>query len=146
MTKFKIGDRVARATSIAYDDNDTSRVVPLRYDIDNGLLVGSITDIAANKITVQWDNSWSHKSEVVSAKDLITEAEGLEKYSELEAEFLETQKELKVKVKEIAKGIHEANKIAKKTGHNLADMFDLVYSDLYPAMDAAGWRTSSFGC
>jgi hypothetical protein len=144
--QFNIGDRVGLATTEEYDQRTgKEKEVPLRYDPDgDGLCVGEVTDVSVKgKITVKWDHGSTY---VVEASELLPEEELKNKWSELEAEFNEVEAQVKVKVKEIAKGIREANKLAKKTGRNLADMYDVVYGDLYRAMDEAGWRTSSFGC
>jgi len=146
--EWKIGDRVAKATSEYYEDEYSGKqIVPLRYDPDNGLYLGEITDISAKgKITVKWDGRY-RDTEVLEAKDLITEAEGKARYSELEAEFHEIERQVAEKVGQVAQGIREANELARKTGRPLAQMsYNIIYRTLYDAMDDAGWRTSSFGC
>lgn len=152
MTKkheYKIGDRVAKATARSYEDEySEGKDVPIYYDPDgDGLRLGEVTDISAKgKITVKWDGAYG-RSEVLEAKDLMTEEAGKARYSELEAEFAVIEKQIAAKVKEVAKGIREADKLARKTGRPLSQMgYDIIYRDLYDAMDSAGWRTSSFGC
>lgn len=79
-------------------------------------------------------------------KNLLPAKEAKLHFDKLEAEFKAYEKEVLVKMKEAGKLIREANKLAKKAGvENLNDMYDATYP-LYNAMDAAGWRTSSFGC
>lgn len=144
--QFNIGDRVGLAVSEDYDvRTGREKEVPLKYDPDgDGLCLGEVTDVSAKgKITVQWDHGASYTG---VASEFLPEDEIKAKWSKLEAEFKEVESQVKIKVKEIAKGILEANKLAKKTGRNLADMYDVVYGDLYKAMDEAGWRTSFFGC
>lgn len=146
---YQIGDRVAKATARSYEDEySDGKDVPLYYDPDgDGLRLGEVTDVSTKgKITVKWDGAYG-RTEVLEAKDLMTEEAGKARYSELEAEFAVIEKQIAAKVKEVAKGIREANKLAKKTGRPLAQMgYDIIYRDLYSAMDDAGWRTSSFGC
>lgn len=148
-TEFKIGDRVANATSRYYENEySDAEIVPLFYNPDgDGLRLGEVTDISAKgKITVKWDGSYG-RTETLEAKDLLTEEEGKARYSELEAEFAVIEKQVAAKVKEIAQGIREANALSKKVGKPLAQMgYEIIYRDLYKAMDDAGWNTSSFGC
>lgn len=147
--EFKIGDRVAKATATYYEDEySDGKEVPIYYDPDgDGLILGEVTDVSTKgKITVKFDGSL-RGTEVLEAKDLMTEKDGKARYSELETEFAVIEKQVAAKVKEVAKGIREANKLAKKTGRPLAQMsYEIIYRDLYSAMDDAGWRTSSFGC
>ncbi len=152
MTKkqeYKIGDRVAKATARFYENEYAeAKVVPLYYDPDgDGLRLGEVTDISAKgKITVKWDGTYG-RSETLESKDLMTEEAGKARYSELEAEFAVIEKQVAAKVKEIARGIREANALSKKVGKPLARMgYEIIYRDLYKAMDDAGWNTSSFGC
>ncbi len=152
MTKkqeYKIGDRVAKATSQYYENEYSSaETVPLYYNPDgDGLRLGEVTDISAKgKITVKWDGSYG-RTETLEAEDLMTEEAGKARYSELEAEFSVIEKQVAAKVKEIAQGIREANALSKKVGKPLAQMgYEIIYRDLYKAMDDAGWNTSSFGC
>jgi hypothetical protein len=68
------------------------------------------------------------------------------KFSELEKEYEAVAKQIKVKLVEAGKLIKEANKMAKKAGaDSLADMYDAI-DPLESAMDACGWRTSSWNC
>lgn len=149
MKTYKIGDRVAKATCKFYQNEySEAEIVPLMYDPDgDGLRLGEVTDISAKgKITVKWDGSYG-RTEILEAKDLMTEEEGKVRYSELEAEFTVIEKQVAAKVKEIAQGIREANALSKKVGKPLAQMgYEIIYRDLYKAMDDAGWNTSSFGC
>jgi hypothetical protein len=145
--KFKVGDRVARATSEYYpNEYSDAQTVPLRYNPDNELELGEVVDVSVKgKLTVKWDDDYNDSNEVVEAADLLTEEEGKAKWNSLEADFKSVEKEVKAKMKEVAKGIKEAQKLAQKVGYNVADMYG-AYGDLYSAMDGAGWRTSSFGC
>ncbi len=149
MTQFKIGDRVAKATAKFYEDEYSSaQDVPLYYNPDgDGLRVGEVTDISAKgKITVKWDGSYG-RTETLEAKDLMTEEAGKARYSELEAEFSVIEKQVAEKVKEIAVAIREADALSRKVGKPLAQMgYEIIYRNLYDAMDDAGWNTSSFGC
>ena len=145
---FKIDDRVARATSKFYEnDYSDAETVPLRYDEDNGLELGKVIDISTRgHITVKWDKNWA-KDEVLEAEELMTEEAAKARWTELEKEFKEVEKQVAAKVKEVAKAIREANKLSRTVGRPLAQMGnDIIYRELYHAMDEAGWNTSSFGC
>jgi len=151
--QFKVGDRVASAVCDYYEDEYSgSKEVPLYYDPDgDDLSFGVVDDITAKgKVMVMWDEYYGsepQQAEAVDPDKLLPEKVAEELYSKLEKEYNLIQKELKVKMKEVAKGIAEADKLARKTGRPLAQMdYDVIYSILYPAMDKAGWRTSSFGC
>lgn len=144
--KLKVGDRVGIATS-DYDDDFESKVGKLRYDPDSDPDYGVVSDLLANgQVMVKWDDAWRNSNNhPVDVATLALESVLKEKLSKLEEEYLEIEKEIRVKMKAAALNIKEANKLAKKTGHSLEEMYDVV-DPLINAMDAAGWRTSSFGC
>ena len=63
----------------------------------------------------------------------------------LESEFKALQKEVRVKCKDAAKLIAEANKMAKKGGQRDLNALD-SHGILYDAMYKAGWQISSIVC
>jgi hypothetical protein len=64
----------------------------------------------------------------------------------MEKEYEVVAKQIRSKLTEAGKLIKEANKMAKKTGATyLADMYDAI-DPLKNAMDACGWRSSSWSC
>jgi hypothetical protein len=149
---FKEGDRVGEFTS-QYQDNDydDSHTGPLRYDEDNDPEYGQVTDVlSSGKVLVSWDNDYRKQyPRYTGPQDpagLAPEEVVKAQYSKLEVEFKEVEKEIKAKLKEASTSIREANKLAKKVGRPLAQMYNMFYGTLYKAMDDAGWRTSSFGC
>lgn len=144
---FAAGDRVGLMISEVYDEYcGTTKVIKLRYD-EEGPNYGTVTDVlSSGQVLVKWDIEWMNQhNKPVDPKTLSPEADVQKEYSRLEQEFDELEKEIKVKLKEAGQIIREANKLAKKTGRDLAEMYEAVYT-LYGAMDDAGWRTSSFGC
>lgn len=147
VTTFKVGDRVSEATSQSYDDYESIRV-PLRWDPDSDPNVGVVQAILPDgRVFVKWDSEWANRnSRPVEASELMLEADAVALLAQLEVEFNVAEAEIKIKIKEVAKGIREANALAEKTGRTLSDMHGLVRGELYGAMDDAGWRTSSFGC
>ena len=146
INKFKVGDRVGTATSTYYDDiyGGGRREGKLRYDPENDPDYGVISDVlSSGKLMVKWDDSWKNKdNSAVEPSSLLLEKDLKEKLSKLEKEFLEIEKEIKNKMKEAGLKIKEAQKLAKKTGHSLEEMYDAV-RPLVDAMDSAGWRSSS---
>jgi hypothetical protein len=139
MSKFKIGDRVAdKIDRFEFDDCNEPR--------EGTVIEGS----APGKIMVQWDQySWEaapRAPELVAVKNLLPPKEAKARFSELEKEYNGFVKEAETKLKAASKLIKEANKIAKKAGAESLSDFHEAYGPLYDAMDAAGWRTSSFGC
>lgn len=91
------------------------------------------------------DHGWSDDllgNDVEVSIKLLTLKSDLPK---LESEFKALQKEVRVKCKDAAKLIAEANKMAKKGGQR--DLYELDGQGiLYDAMDKAGWQMSSIGC
>lgn len=160
--KLEEGQRVGCAT-----DESGDFTAKVRYDGEycDGPEFGKITDILpGGKVKVLWDNdNYNDHSEVfskttgklqksisvpseVDAKLLLPEAEMKAKFSELEKEYDAVADQIREKLKEAGKLIKEANKMAKKTGaDSLNDMYDAV-GPLEDAMDACGWRTSSWSC
>jgi hypothetical protein len=149
--QFKVGDRVGEGTSdITEEYDDKVKRGPLRYDPDNEPEFGEVLNITdKGLVLVNWDrdylNTNSHYSSPQDPSTLMLEVDVKATLSKLESEFEATEKLVKEKLKEAAKSIREAQKLAKKTGRNVSEMYE-AYGTLYNAMDAAGWRTSSFGC
>jgi hypothetical protein len=148
---FKVGDRVARFEQ-QYNDNDEP--IKPRFDAENypifGVITGVIFNSAPAQVVVKWDPpEWDRKRvmdpKIVPAKDLQLEAPLKASWSKMEAEFELLEKQVADKLKEAGKLLREANKIAKKSGRDLAEMYNAI-DPLYSAMDACGWRTSSFSC
>ena len=141
---FKVGDHVGMGVGMDDEDEDVGK---LRYTDETELLFGTITDVLSNgKVLVKWEDAYGndyHKDPLDTKTIMFADALKA-KYSELEKQYKELEKELSAKMKEAAKLIKEAGKLARKQGYELADM-DAGY-ELYGAMDACGWRTSSFGC
>lgn len=124
-----------------------SKMVKYRHDeYDDYTMTGVVVDktAASGKVFVQWkegegDIDFDQPQEVdVKLLTLFTDR------SEIEKEFKELNKTLKLKMKEASAIIREAGKLARDKGYSLAEMG--AGYDLYGAMDSAGWRTSSFGC
>lgn len=147
---FKVGDRIGRVFTEEKDwyGSPTSRVEKIVYNEDVDPDYGLITDILSNgKVMVKWDNEYLNKEEqkAVDPEHLDLEENVQKLYSKLEVEFNMVEKQVKEKLREASKLILDAQKLAKKTGHKVAEMYDAV-SPLENAMDAAGWRTSSWNC
>jgi hypothetical protein len=139
---FKVGDHVGMGVGIDDDDEGADK---LRYSEETELLFGTITDVlSTGKVLVKWEDGNDYYKDPLDTKNIMFAAALKAKYSELEKQYKELEKELSAKMKEAAKLIKEAGKIARKQGYELANM-DAGY-ELYGAMDACGWRTSSFGC
>lgn len=149
-SKFKVGDRVAYNLVDNCKEYDTKpKLVPwFIHEYGEDPTYGTVTDLLnGGKVMVQWDDHWNNAKFVggVEAKVLLLESDMKARIVSLEKEFKEAEKEIKVKMKEAASLIKEANKIANTTGNNLAEMYSSV-SSLVAAMDASGWRSSSWGC
>ncbi len=147
---FAVGDRVGLAISSyddEYGDGDTSKG-KLRFNQDEDPEYGVVTDTLSNgNVHVKWDNEWYEKYHTgeQDVSELLPEATLKKEYARLEDEFNNLEKEVKLKLKEAAKLVKDAHKIAKKTGHDLVDMYEAV-RPLVNAMDSSGWRSSSWGC
>jgi len=161
--KLEEGQRVGCAIDEVGDF--TAKV---RYDGEycDGPIYGKVTDtdLPGGKVKVLWDDDqYNDHSQVFSkttgklqssvsvaveipAKMLLPETEMKAKFSELEKEYDAVAKQIRVKLTEAGKLIKEAHKMAKKSGaESLADMYDAI-DPLESAMDACGWRTSSWSC
>jgi hypothetical protein len=161
---FTVGQRVGCALDAGC--NFTAKV---RYDgnygEDPGPAFGKVTEVLRNgKVVVLWDDDYLNDHDVrfdektgqeksstakgitMDTKLLLPEAEMKAKFSELEKEYEKVAVQIRSKLTEAGKLIKEANKMAKKAGvDSLAAMYDAT-SPLESAMDACGWRTSSWGC
>jgi hypothetical protein len=154
---FKVGDRVGATSDPDSGGGFTSKI---EYAGNSDLCFGKIVEVLSNDdVKVLWDNEYHndptyhpktrellrYDPAMVKANVLLGETEVKKKYSELEKEYQVAATQVKLKLKEAGKLLREANKIAKKSGRELAEMYDAI-DPLYSAMDACGWRTSSFSC
>ncbi len=154
--KFKIGDKVALSKWYDCDENEFS-------DFNHGNLYiagGIITRLVnTDKVKVKWDSKYTQDSFITDYKDsseklevaddeipvaFLIPLDNIKKLqSTLEKEYEAASKAIIPELKEAAKHIKEAVKIAEK---NNMKLYDLPMRDLINALDEAGWRNSSFGC
>lgn len=135
---FKVGDRVGISNGLNMAE----------FDPESSPDYGEVTDVLSDgRVMIKWDSDWRNKSykDPVDSSTLLPEKELQEIDAKLEKEFKVLEKEVVVKMKEAGKLIKEANKLAQKAGRSLHEMYEAV-GPLESAMDAAGWRTSSWGC
>lgn len=159
---FTVGQRVGCAT-----DEGGDFTAKLRYEgeYSDGPVFGKVTEVLANgKVVVFWDDDYLNDHEVLynertgkekskkskgvtmDAKLLLPEDEMKAKFSALEKEYEIVAVQIRAKLTEAGKLIKEAHKMAKKSGaSSLAEMYDAT-DPLENAMDACGWRTSSWNC
>lgn len=141
--KFKVGDRVGACI----DPDEDIPCKPI-YSEDYTIGFGEITSIKDDGVTIKWDDQNPdpiYDNISFDTKHIMSEDEMKKKYNSLEQDFLALQKEIKIKLKEAATIIKSANTLAKAQGLKLSDMYDAI-SPLYSALNASGWRTSSFDC
>lgn len=148
--KFAVGDRVGYAMMDKYENewDSSPKLVPIFIsDYMEEPDYGVVTDVLSNgNVKVKWDpNACQEDDEEYDPAHLLAEAALKAKLVTLDKEFKETTKLIKEKMKEAAALVKDANKLAKKTGNNLEEMYDAVHP-LVNAMDSAGWRSSSWGC
>lgn len=128
---------------------EDGKLVKYRHDdYDDYTLEGEVLDkeASAGKVFVKW-NEGSGNADIDYDKPYEIDVKLLTLFSdrsEIEKEFKELNKVLKAKMKEASAIIKEAGKLAREKGYSLANLG--ASSDLYDAMDSAGWQTSSFGC
>lgn len=127
---------------------ENGKIVKYRHDdYDDYTMTGVVSEkeAAAGKVFVKWEECDS--ADIDLDEDYEIDIKLLTLFtdrSEIEKEFKELNKVLKAKMKEASALIKEAGKLAKEKGYSLANLD--AGSDLYGAMDSAGWNTSSFGC
>lgn len=129
-----------------FGDDNEDEIVRYTYDeYDDNTLIGVVRSEPAkgNKVVVKWiEGDREEEQEEVDVAVLALASSR----PELEKEFKTAQKAIKDKLKEAAKIVKEANIMAKKAGaKNLESMYDAI-DPLIDAMDASGWRSSSWGC
>ena len=159
---FTVGQRVGCGL-----DEGGDLTNKLRYDGEycEGPVFGKVVEVlAGGKVRVQFDDDGYNDTDVlfdertgkekkrtvkpatVDAKWLAPEAEVKAKFSALEKEYEKVAVQIRAKLTEAGKLIKEAHKMAKKSGaSSLAEMYDAT-DPLENAMDACGWRTSSWNC
>lgn len=113
------------------------------------ILAGLDNTHGNNIVVVEWDDGHINKPQI---NGLLSEADGLaenkrmlEEQERLEREFEQVQSECASKLQQAARLVREAAALARAKGQDLQDMSEAT-SDLEYAMEAAGWRTSSWHC
>lgn len=113
------------------------------------ILAGLDNTHGNNIIVVEWDDGHINKPQI---NGLLSEADGLaenkrllEEQERLEREFEQVQSECASKLQAAARLVREAATLARSKGQDLQEMSEATY-DLENAMEAAGWRTSSWHC
>jgi hypothetical protein len=139
MKTFEKGARVVLVaesnltTHNEYEDDDCTRGVVKSVDKDG-------------KLTVKWDSSWrTTNPSKHDASELMAEEEANKILDKLEAEYEVWAGPIREKIKEAAKLLAEADKLANKQKRDLTEMHEIV-GPLIGAMDDVGWRTSSLSC
>jgi molybdopterin converting factor small subunit len=121
--------------------------LPLR----RGTIVGLVTPhpTPGDIVIVEYDDGRIDKTAI---KSLLSEVDGLAEQTrleevgrKLEEEFAKVEAECTAKLNEAAELIREAGKLADDKGVDLQEMYDATRG-IERAMDAAGWRTSSWHC
>jgi hypothetical protein len=123
-----------------------SKQAPLK----RGKIAGPYDNSQGNKLViVEWSDGHLNKmqlGQLLSESDGIREEQRLISEQErLEREFEQVQTECSSKLNQAAKLVREAAALAKAKGQDLQEMSEAT-SDLEYAMEAAGWRTSSWHC
>jgi hypothetical protein len=143
-SEAKPGTKVLASTN--YDEyGDGEHLGPYVYDeYGDTDLVGVIRSKPARPgyVWVKWieGDAAGEDDEEVDLKLLVLESQR----SQIEADFKRVSKEVKEKMKEAAKIVNEAGKMARSVHSTLANMG--ASYELVSAMDNNGWRSSSWGC
>lgn len=136
-TKFKVGDRV----SALYDDGGEGDFVEPKYiEYDADFKEGTIESFSSGNTAanVKWDHDvlydTSSRTTVIKVDLLIEPSKVKALESQLEKEFKAAERRVLTKVKEAAKSLKEANKLAGKIGNTLEEMYN-AHAPLFDAMD-----------
>lgn len=152
---LKPGTKVLASMSYPEEySDDEEQIVRYTYDQygDNDLIgVVRSKEASPGKVFVSWiegeragesEGADEEEGEEVDIKVLSL----LSDRSTLDKEFSVAEKQIKAKLKEAGQLVKEAHKMAQAAGaRDLASMYDAV-GPLADAMDACGWRSSSWGC
>lgn len=134
---------LASINSEEWGDHEIIKYVHDEYD--DYTLTGVVLDGPAKPghVVVLWDdNDQDYELEEVDIKLLTLASER----GNIEVEFKSYQKQIKEKMREAAKLVHEAGDLAKQAhARSLESMYDAC-RPLVSAMDDNGWRSSSWGC
>lgn len=123
---------------------------PLR----KGKIAGPIDNSHGNNLViVEWTEGWGvGQLNKMQLNALLSEADGLAETTrlvaekeKLEREYEQVRTECGSKLAKAAQLIREAATLADSKGADLQEMYDET-RDLERAMEAAGWRTSSWHC
>lgn len=146
---FAVGDRVGTMANVVEYDEEYGDYRPVdRYAHDEEPYYGKIVALNGDTATVCFDEVhrfYGASTQEIEIESLMSEADAKKAWNKLEKTFDAVQKEITTKLKAAGKLIKEANKLSNKCGMNLVDMYD-ARDPLYDALDASGWRTSSFNC
>lgn len=128
---FAIGDRVGMVKV---------------YPKEDCTLFGVVEDTtAAGNVKVKWDSKYfTNTSYYLPPDSLLPETEAIQKADQLNAEFVELNKQIASKMETVAHLIKEADQLAISKGTSLMDMeASGIFLD---AMSEVGWSISSLSC
>lgn len=113
---------------------------------ENYIVAGEVLSVdAEDNLTVKWDDDCYRKNTVHKSSELILEKEANIILSKLEEEFEVWANPIRIKIKEAAKSLEEANELAILNKKELVKLHSIV-SPLIYALNNIGWETSSFSC
>ncbi len=168
MSNFKVGDRVGLNVSLDEDDYDIEKV-EYKYSSDDDPCYGEILSLHNNEFggeyaNVKWDTdeglNFAEQVEELDdladdendgsfttckLSDLLPEQELRDLHESLSEGFDKLIEDIEAKMQSAAALIREAQELAATKNETVADLVS-AYSSIFPAMDEAGWNTSSFGC
>lgn len=153
-SEAKPGTKVLATYAPAYEEYTDEEIVKYSYDPEGyGDMLGVIRSKEAQPghVWVKWIEGEYLDSLDVEGEECETEVDikilTLEsERDQIEKEFKDLQKQIKEKMKEAAKLVNEAGELAEKAhARSLESLWDASHP-LIDAMDANGWRSSSWGC
>ena len=108
---------------------------------------GVIEAVNGNNYQILWDEGNTHHSvpDTIERWQLVLESDLPKLNKTLEKEFRRVKRLIRAKMKQSAKSVKEAQKLASSVGFDLENLRDAT-RPLVNEMDNAGWQSSSWNC
>ena len=138
--QFKEGDKVVRKSGISK--------VPTTLEEGEVIRVSPPTDnITSSKVLVKFPSYWGDNFVELTENELLPLDQAQEEQNKLEGEYKRVQELVKAQLNSAAQIIQQAVAISDKSDLYVSNFGYDVSSELFAALEEAGWNTSSIaGC
>lgn len=142
--KFNPEDRVVWKNQIG-SDWGSPKIKPYKFNPqEDNAKRATIKSFYNDSVYVQWDSEYKSPPNPVPLSDFWTQEEYDEMEKDLSDQFEKVSEQVKQNLKVAAEAIHKAQQVAAEMNLTLRECDE--NTELFRALQDAGWRTSALYC